>query len=167
MDMQSNQTNEGTNVPIKKRRSSALAILGAVTLVLIFAAFWIPHNMVSRLARNESSAIYSLRALKNLELQYAAVNPSKGFTCEFALLKAVASLNGDHLHEGFLFSDSVEGYKFSLSGCEVSPNGVVVRFKAIAVPLLDRESGARAFCIDQTGVILYGNDGSVESWRPL
>jgi hypothetical protein len=167
MDTQSNQSNEATNVPGNKRRPSVLAIIGAVILVLIVAAFWIPHNLVSRLARNESSAIYSLRALTNLELRYAAANPSKGFTCEFALLKTVASPNGEHIHEGFLFSDSVEGYKFSLAGCEVNPNGVVVRFKGTAVPLLDRESGARAFCIDQTGVFLYGNDGSAESCRPL
>jgi len=78
MDTQSNQSNKATNVSVKKRRSSALAILGAVILVLIVAAIWIPHNMVSRVARDEVSAVKSLRALTNLELQYAAAHPSRG-----------------------------------------------------------------------------------------
>jgi hypothetical protein len=167
METQSNQSNEATNAPVKKRPFSVLAILGVVTLVLIVALVWIPHNMVSRIARNESGAVYNLRALTKLELRYAAANPSKGYTCEFALLKTVATPNEEHIHEGFLFSDSVEGYKFSLTGCEVNPNGVVVRYKATAVPLLPGKTGVRAFCTDQTREFQYGLNGSAESCRPL
>jgi hypothetical protein len=46
-----------------------LPILGAVTLVLILAAILIPHNIVSRVARDEASAAQSLRALTDLELR--------------------------------------------------------------------------------------------------
>jgi hypothetical protein len=167
MDAPSYQNDLTKNARVRKRRSALLPVLGVLTFVFTLAAILIPHNMVSRLARNEASAMYGLRALTKLELRYAAAHPSKGFTCEFAVLKTAASLNGEHIHEGFLFSDSVEGYKFSLAGCEVDPNGVIVRFKATAVPLLPGETGVRAFCIDQTGELLYGVNGSVESCRPL
>jgi hypothetical protein len=167
MDKQSNQSAVAANVPIKKRRSRVLLILGAVIFVLILADIWIPHNIVSRLARNEINAMESLRALTNLEIRYAAAHPSQGFTCEFAQLKTASPSTGEHTHEGFLFSDSYEGYKFSLTGCEFDSKKVTVRYKATAVPLLPGKSGVRAFCTDQTGELLYGVNGSAESCRSL
>jgi len=150
-----------------KRRPAVLPILGTLTLVLIVAAILIPHQMVSRVARDEVSAMESLRALTNLELRYAAVHPSKGFTCDFELLKTEASSSGKQTHEGFLFSDSFEGYKFSLTGCEVDAKGVAARYKATAVPLLPGKTGFRAFCTDQTGELRYSVNESTESCRPL
>jgi hypothetical protein len=149
------------------RRSVLLRVLGVIILVLILAAVLIPGQIVSRLARNESSAAYSLRALTDLEIRYAAARPSKGFTCEFALLKTAVPSNGNHTHDGFLFSDSFDGYKFSLTGCETDPTGVVIRFKATAVPLSPGKTGVRAFCIDQTRELLYSVNGAAESCRPL
>jgi type IV pilus assembly protein PilA len=167
MDTESNQSETATNARVKKRRSLVLPILGVVTFVLIVAAIWIPHNMVSRVARDEVSAMESLRALTNLELRYATAHPSKGFTCDFGLLKTEASSNGKQTHEGFLFSDSFEGYKFSLTGCEVDAKGVAIRYKATAVPLLPGKTGFRAFCTDQTGELRYSVNESTESCRPL
>jgi hypothetical protein len=167
MDTQSGQGEVPTNAHVKKRRSRVLLILGAVIFVLILADIWIPHNIVSRLARNEVSAMYSLRALTNLEIRYAAAHPSQGFTCEFAQLKTATPSTGEHTHEGFLFSDSYEGYKFSLTGCEFDSKGVAVRYKATAVPLLPEKTGVRAFCTDQTGELLYGVNGSAESCKPI
>jgi len=164
--MDSGQTEGAMKARTTKRRSWVFPIL-VVTFVLILAAIWIPHNIVSRMAHDEANAMYSLRALTNLELRYATAHPSKGFTCEFALLKTAAPSNGEHTHEGFLFSDSFEGYKFSLTGCEVDPNGVVVRFKATAVPLLPGKTGTRAFCTDQTGELLYSVNESAERCQPL
>jgi hypothetical protein len=143
------------------------AIIGSVILVLIVAAIWIPHNMVSRVAHDEISAVNGLRGLTSLETRYATAHPSKGFTCDFALLKTEALSSRDPTHDGFLFSDPFEGYKFSLTGCEADPEGVVVRYKATAVPVLPGKTGFRAFCTNQTGEFLIGNDGSVESCRPL
>ena len=88
---------------------------------------------------------------RRLETRYATAHPSKGFTCDFALLKTEVPSNRDPTHDGFLFSDSFEGYKFSLTGCEADPEGVVVRYKAAAVPVLPGKTGVRAFCTDQTG----------------
>jgi hypothetical protein len=167
MDTQSNRSERATNARVIKRRSAVLPIVGAVILVLILAAILIPGQIVSQLARDEADAMESLHALTRLELRYAAAHPSKGFTCDFAQLKTEAFSNGAQIHEGFLLSDSFEGYKFSLTGCEVDPQGVAVRYKATAVPLLPGKTGVRAFCTDQTGELLYGVNGSVESCRPL
>jgi len=166
MDTQSNHS-EGPQTRVIKRRSAVLPILGAVTFVLILAAIIIPGQIVRRVALDEASTMESLHALTALELRYAAAHPSKGFTCDFALLKTEAHSNGEQIHKGFLFSDSFEGYKFSLTGCEVEPKGVAVRYKATAVPLLPGKTGFRVFCTDQTGELRYGVNESAESCRPL
>jgi type IV pilus assembly protein PilA len=152
------------NARTTKRRSRVVSILGVVIFVLILAAILIPHNMVSRMAHDEASAMESLHALKDLELRYAVAHPSKGFTCDFALLKTEARSSGEQIQEGFLFS---EGYKFSLTGCEADSEGVAVRYKATAIPVLPGKTGFRAFCTDQTGELRYAANGSPESCQPL
>jgi hypothetical protein len=148
-------------------RFRVLATTGSVILVLIVAAIWIPHNMVSRLAHDETSAASGLRGLTSLETSYATAHPSKGFTCDFALLKTEVPSNRDPTHDGFLFSDPFEGYKFSLTGCEADSEGVVLRYRATAVPVLPGKTGVRAFCIDQTGELRFGVNESPETCRPL
>ena len=167
MDTQSNHSEGATNARVIRRRSVVLPILGAVTFVLILAAIIIPHNMVSRVAHDEVSAVNGLRGLTSLETRYATAHQSKGFTCDFALLKTEVPSNRSPTHDGFLFSDSFEGYKFSLTGCEADPEGVVVRYKATAVPVLPGKTGVRAFCTDQTGELRFGVNDSPETCRPL
>jgi hypothetical protein len=135
--------------------------------LLILAAVIIPGQIVSPLARHEANAVEGLHLLGDLELRYAAVHPSQGFTCEFAALKVQVPSDERHIHAGFLSSDSFEGYRFLLSGCEVGANGVVVRYRATAVPLLPGETGVRAFCVDQTRELRYAVDGKAENCRPL
>jgi type IV pilus assembly protein PilA len=167
MDTRSSQTEGTTNARFIKRRSVVLLIIGAAIFVLILAAILIPGRIVSQLARDEVSAMGSLHALRGLELRYSQAHPSKGFTCDFALLKTEARSNTEQGREGFLVSDSFEGYKFSLSGCEVDSQGVAVRYKATAVPLVPGKTGVRAFCTDQTGELRYGVNGFAASCRPL
>jgi type IV pilus assembly protein PilA len=167
MDTQSNQSEGAKNTRLTKRRSAVFRIFGAIAFALILVAILLPHQLVSRVARDEASAMESLHALTHLELRYSAAHPSKGFTCDFALLKTEALLNGEQIHKGFLSSNSFDGYKFSLTGCEVGPEGVVVRYKATALPLVPGKTGFRAFCTDQTGELRYGVNGSAESCRPL
>lgn len=160
------QKQETLNASTTKRRTLVLPIGGAI-FVLLLAAVLIPHNMVSRVALDESSALESLHALTKLELRYAAAHPSEGFSCDFARLKTEASPNREQAREGFLFSDSFKGYKFSLAGCEFDPKGAAIRYKATAVPVLPGKSGFRAFCTDETGEMRYGSNGSPESCRRL
>jgi hypothetical protein len=167
MNMQSNAHEANAHARTMNRCFRVLAIIGSVILVLIVLAIWIPHNMMSRLAHDEISAVNGLRALSNLETRHATAHPSKGFTCDFAVLKTEALSKRDPTQDGFLFSDPFEGYKFSLTGCEADGEGVVVRYKATAVPVLPGKTGVRAFCTDQTGELRFGVNESPKSCRPL
>lgn len=165
MDTHSGHGDGVDNTRIRKRRP-IITILVLVCFSIIVAAILVPHNMVSRVAHDEASAMESLRTVWDLESQYAAAHPSKGFTCDFAQLKTITPSNGQ-VHVEFPFSESFEGYKFALGGCKADSKGVVVRYKATAVPLIPGKTGFRAFCKDQTGELLSGNDGTAESCRPL
>ena len=109
MDMQSNELEANGHARTMNGRFRMRAIIGSVILVLVVAAIWIPHNMVSRVAHEEASAMNALRGLTRLETGYARAHPSKGFTCDFALLKTEVPSNRDPTHDGFLFSDPFEG----------------------------------------------------------
>lgn len=87
------------------------------------------------------SQLEKLQTLMNLQMQYAAAHPAKGFACELAQLKTDTPPKGEYDPEAFLVADFYAGYKFSLAGCEASPNGVVIRYKATAVPRAPGESG--------------------------
>jgi hypothetical protein len=167
MDMQSNEREANLHARTMNGRFRVRAIIGSLILVFIVAAIWIPHNMVSRVAHDEVSAVNGLRGLTSLETRYATAHPLKGFTCDFALLKTEVASNRDPTHDGFLFSDPFEGYRFSLTGCEADPEGVVVRYKVTAVPVLPGKTGVRAFCTDQTGELRFGVNESPETCRPL
>jgi len=167
MKMQSNEHEANAHARTMNGRFRAFAIIGSAILILIVAAIWIPHNMVSRVAHDEVSAMNGLRGLTSLETRYATAHPSRGFICEFELLRTEVPSNRDPTHDGFLFYDPFEGYKFSLTGCEAGPEGVVVRYKATAVPVLPGKTGVRAFCIDQTGELRFGVNESPETCRPL
>jgi hypothetical protein len=171
MNAHSDQNDGSKNVSVVKRRSAVFSILGVITVVLILAAIFNPVQVDSRVARNEASAIGSLRALVTLQRRYATDNPSKGFACELAQLRNVTPRNGESDHVALLVSESYAGYRFSLTGCEVDPNGVVIRYKATAMPRLPGETGVRAFCEDQTGEFWYATNGSAENClgerRPL
>jgi hypothetical protein len=162
------QNDGARNGAVVKRRSAVFLILA---VVFVIAAIFVPGRGDSRVAMNEAGAIGSLRALTTLQNQYAAENPSKGFACELARLRDVTHRNGESDHEALLVSQSYGGYKFSLTGCEVGTNGVVIRYKATAIPRLPGETGVSAFCGDQTGGFWYAANGSAENClaerRPL
>lgn len=75
MDMQSNELEANGPARAMNGRFRMLAIIGSVILVLIVAAIWIPHNMVSRVAHDEVSAMNALRGLTSLETGYARSHP--------------------------------------------------------------------------------------------
>jgi len=149
------------------RRPLVLSILGIAVFVLILAAIFVPHNMVSRVARNEVGAATRLRVLADIETRYAKAHPQQGYTCDFALLRAEAASAGNQDLKDFLPSDTFAGYKYSLTGCEVDQAIVVARFKATAVPLVPGKSGVRAFCIDQTMELRFGINERPETCRSL
>jgi hypothetical protein len=106
---------------------------------------------------SESAAVGAIRTLNTAEISYAASFPERGFTCKVAELGGTGgNPSPDHamLIDEALASGEKSGYIFSASGCTRPAS----KYQMTAIPA-DPESGMRAFCSDESGVVRYATDG--------
>jgi type IV pilus assembly protein PilA len=99
-----------------------LVLLGlfaaGVLAVLIVTAIIFPALLKSKMQANEISAIASLRAIYNSQMQYQLAHPADGFACSLQTLESdptlMPGLNGDQKN----------GYTFNVSNCtKLTANG--------------------------------------------
>lgn len=122
--------------------------LAAVPIVLIIAAIAIPNVLRARMAANEASAVASVRTLVIAETSYAGAHPERGYTCSLSDLAADQS-NVDALATG-----QKSGYAFELTGCTpATEGGANVKYQVVAYPVRENQTGKRAFCADESGVV--------------
>src|SRR5262249_47786011 len=125
-----------------------LGYLGAVAIpfILIVAAIAIPNLLRAKMAANEASAVGSVRNLLTAEVSYQAMHEDVGFTCN------LSDLSG--LIDSRLAGGQKTGYIFELQNCSAeTEGGPVSKFQVTATPFRFNQTGVRAFCADQEGVI--------------
>jgi hypothetical protein len=119
------------------------------------------------MAANEASAVGSLRTINTAEVTYSTTYPSIGFAALASLGGAAATCatstgatsTGACLIDDVLASTAVKsGYSFASSNLTGAP--VVVTYTMTAKPSVVGQSGQRAFCSDQSGVIRYNAGGT-------
>jgi type IV pilus assembly protein PilA len=140
--------------------------VAGVPIVLIIAAIAIPNLLRARMAANESSAVASVRTILTAEITYSSSHPQSGYTC------ALSDLKGDGLIEGAMANGPKNGYMFELMTCvpevEGGPN---TKYRVMAYPVTANQTGVRAFCSDESGVIRVDSEGSgrncLASGQPL
>jgi type IV pilus assembly protein PilA len=151
----------------KQKGFSLIELLIVVAIILIIAAIAIPNLLRSRMAANEASAVGSLRTLNTAEVTYSTTYPSVGFAALGSLggtATVCASSTGATsttacLIDSVLATTAVKsGYNFASSNLTGAP--VVVTYTMTALPTVVGQSGQRAFCSDQSGVIRYNAGGS-------
>jgi type II secretory pathway pseudopilin PulG len=134
-----------------------------VPVMLIIAAIAIPNLLRARMAANESSAAASVRTLNTAEVSYAAAHPDAGYTCSLSDLSSLIDSN--------LASGQKSGYVFQLSGCTAGEGGAIAKYQVVAYPVTKNNTGTRAFCSDESGVVKVDAGGSaqncLESGEPL
>lgn len=147
-----------------------------IPFILIIAAIAIPNLLRARIAANEASAVGSVRTINTAEVTWQSQNEKRGYTCSLAQLGPAggpgAPSDAARLLNGKLASGTKDGYRFSLRGCDPDlPNEPVKRYIVIAEPVLPGQSGKRAFCSDESGIIKFATDGlgstCLESGEPL
>jgi type IV pilus assembly protein PilA len=134
-----------------------LLIVIAVILILMLMAIPTMSNM--KKMANETSAIQSLRAIQQAEIQYESTYPANGYACTLAALggdpnAGPPSPTASQLLQGDLTSGFKSGYTFTISNCtKVTINGTdrINGYTVTAVPQTVGKTGNRGFCTDQFG----------------
>jgi len=103
--------------------------------------------------QNEQMTIWSLRTVNESEKGYAKANG--GYACTLSALGKKGA-NSQVLWDGQLVSGKKGGYIYAISSCDAS------RYKIVAEPAV-ADSGQRAFCSDEGGIIRAAKDGKATS----
>ena len=133
----------------------------AIIPVLIIAAIAIPNLLRARIAANEASAVGSLRTINTAQRAYATEYSSVGYACNLNKLgtfgKPSSPENAGYIDDRLALGEK-SGYRFELA-CGSEPSSYVV----VAYPMTANQTGMRAFCTNQTGLISYSRNGTAES----
>jgi prepilin-type N-terminal cleavage/methylation domain-containing protein len=139
---------------------SLIELLIVVAIILIIAAIAIPNLIRSRMSANEASAVGTLRAINTSEIAYSTTYPEVGFAPLTSLggsASACSTGAGATSTSACLMDDSIaqtpntkSGYTFAVTPGAQLPS---VTYSATGYPQVLGQSGQRAFCSDQSGVI--------------
>jgi len=151
----------------KQKGFSLIELLIVVAIILIIAAIAIPNLMRARMSANEASAVGSLRTINTAEVQYntsygigfTTIAKLGGSAATCATATGATSANAcliDATLAGATAGVPKSGYTFL-----ITPANANATYVSQGIPAAIGQTGQRAFCSDQSGVIQYNTTGAV------
>jgi len=138
-----------------------MELLIVISIMLILMLIAIPNFSSMKSQANQTSAIQSLRAIYQAQIQYQTNYPANGFACALSTLGGAASSGppspqSAQVLQSDLASGQKSGYTFSIVNCTkvtVNNQDMYTGYEATAVPQAIGKTGHNGYCIDQQGEI--------------
>jgi len=146
-----------------------------IPVVLILMLIAIPTIGVMKRHANETSAINSIRAITQAEIQYDSAYPTDGYACSLSSLggepgSGAPTPTSAELIQADLASGYKSGYIFNITNCTkatVNSAERITGFTITAVPQVPRKTGDRGFCSDQSGAIEFDPNAGTDCTQTL
>jgi type IV pilus assembly protein PilA len=167
---------------IERRRSqhgdagfTLMELLIVISIMLILMLIAIPNMLNLKSEANETSAIQSLDAIHEAEIQYNSEYPANGYACSLTALGGNASSGPPTATDAQLLppdlaSGQKSGYTFNIVNCTkttVNNTDMYTSFEATAVPQAVGKTGHNGYCLDMSGEIKKDPTGGVNCTVPL
>ena len=152
-----------------------MELLIVMSIMIILMLIAIPNFISMKAQADETSAIQSLRAIYQAQIQYQTDFPANGFACALPALGGNASAGppsatAAQVLQGDLATGQKSGYTFNIVNCTkvtVNNQDMYTSYEATAVPQSIGKSGHRGFCIDQAGEIKADPAGGTNCSQPI
>ena len=152
-----------------------MELLIVIAIILILMLMAIPTIGGLKKQANETSAIQSLRAIQQAQMQFESNFPTNGYACSLTALggdpkSGAPSPAAAQLLQGDLTSGIKSGYIFAISNCtKVNLNGTdrITGYQVTAIPETVGKTGDRGFCSDEFGTIKFDPAGASNCAKSL
>ena len=162
------------NRPTDERGFTLIELLIVMSIIIIIATFAIPNIMRIRRQGNETSAIQSIRAIVEAQLQYQTTYPANGFACSLSALGGEKGATPSPAAAGLIPSDlatgNKAGYTFAITNCNkvtINNQDQYTSYEITAVPQKVGNTGDRGFCSDDSQQIKYDPKGGTSCSQPI
>lgn len=144
-----------------------IELLIVMSVMLIIMTLAIPQLLKLTKTAHETSALASVRAISEAELQYNSAYPANGFACSLPELggdpkSGAPSAQAAQLIAPDLASGQKAGYTFAITNCTkvtVNNQDMYTSFEITAVPNKVGKTGDRGFCSDENNSVRFDPTG--------
>ena len=163
----------------KRRREreagfTLMELLIVISIMLILMLIAIPNFSNMKSQANETSAIQSLRAIYEAQIQYQTNYPANGFAPSLTMLGGSSASGPPTPQAAQVLDTNLATGQKSRHLAIVNPTKITVNnqdqytgYEATAVPQAVGKTGHRGFCIDQQGEIKADPTGGTNCTVPL
>src|ERR1700753_3777480 len=158
-----------------QRGFTLMELLIVMSIMIILMLIAIPNFISMKASADETSAMQSLRAIYQAQIQYQTSYPANGFACSLATLGGNSSsgpptATAAQVLQGDLAAGQKSGYTFNIVNCSkvtVNNQDMYTSYEATAVPQSVGKTGHKGFCIDPAGEIKSDPAGGPNCPQPV